>query len=72
MDRDNVIQYLAALTDGEFHQTAAEARTLAASRTIDDRLAAAQERGDVMMTIALKREKHGHQQATNTTEGSAQ
>ena len=60
------------MTDEEFHQTAAEARTLAASRTIDDRLAAAQERGDLMTTIALKREKHGHQQATNTTEGSAQ
>ena len=70
MNRDNVIEYLAALTDGEFHQTAAEARTLAASRTIDDRLAAAQERGDLMTAIALKREKHGHQQAnSNTTEG---
>ena len=71
MNRDTVIQYLAAMDDQEFHQTAAEARTLAASRTIDDRLAAAQERGDLMTTIALKREKHGHQQAKNTTEGSA-
>jgi len=71
MNRDNIIQYLAAMTDDEFHHTAAEARTLAASRTIDDRLAAAQERGDVMTAIALKREKHGHQQAKNT-EGSAQ
>ena len=59
------------MTDDEFHQTAAQARTLAASRTIDDRLAAAQERGDLMTTIALKREKHGHQQAKNTTEGSS-
>ena len=72
MDRNSVINYLSAMTDQEFHQTAAEARTLAASRTIDDRLAAAQERGDLMTTIALKREKHGHQQAKNTTEGSAQ
>ena len=59
MDRDSIIGYLAALTDDEFHQTAAQARTLAASRTIDDRLAAAQERGDLMTSIALKREKHG-------------
>jgi hypothetical protein len=72
VDRNAVINYLSAMTDEEFHQTAAEARTLAASRTIDDRLAAAQERGDVMTAIALKREKHGHQQAKNTTEGSAQ
>ena len=72
MDRNAVINYLSAMTDEEFHQTAAEARTLAASRTIDDRLAAAQERGDLMTSIALKREKHGHQQAKNTTEGSAQ
>ena len=72
MDRNSVINYLSAMTDEEFHQTAAEARTLAASRTIDDRLAAAQQRGDVMTAIALKREKHGHQQAKNTTEGSAQ
>ena len=71
MDRNAVINYLSAMTDEEFHQTAAEARTLAASRTIDDRLAAAQERGDLMTAIALKREKHGHQQAKNT-EGSAQ
>jgi len=69
VDRGNVIQYLAAMTDDEFHQTAAQARTLAASRTIDDRLAAAQQRGDLMTAIALKREKHGHQQAKNTTEG---
>ena len=73
MDRNSVINYLSAMTDEEFHQTAAQARTLAASRTIDDRLAAAQERGDLMTSIALKREKHGHQQAKNTTtEGSAQ
>ena len=72
MDRNAVINYLSAMTDEEFHHTAAEARTLAASRTIDDRLAAAQQRGDVMTAIALKREKHGHQQAKNTTEGSAQ
>ena len=72
MDRNSVINYLSAMTDEEFHQTAAQARTLAASRTIDDRLAAAQERGDVMTAIALKREKHGHQQAKNTTEGSSQ
>ena len=72
MDRNSVINYLSAMTDEEFHQTAAQARTLAASRTIDDRLAAAQQRGDLMTTIALKREKHGHQQAKNTTEGSAQ
>ena len=71
MDRDRVINFLSAMTDDEFHQTAAEARTLAASRTIDDRLAAAQERGDLMTTIALKRETHGHQQAKNK-EGSAQ
>ena len=71
MDRNSVIGYLSAMTDEEFHQTAAEARTLAASRTIDDRLAAAQQRGDVMTAIALKREKHGHQQAKNTTEGSS-
>jgi len=63
--------FFECLFDKEFHQTAAQARTLAASRTIDDRLAAAQERGDLMTTIALKREKHGHQQAKNT-EGSAQ
>ena len=69
MDRNSVINYLSAMTDEEFHQTAAQARTLAASRTIDDRLAAAQQRGDLMTTIALKREKHGHQQAQNTTEG---
>ena len=72
MDRNSVIGYLSAMTDDEFHQTTAQARTLAASRTIDDRLAAAQQRGDLMTTIALKREKHGHQQAKNTTEGSAQ
>ena len=73
MNRDNVIQYLAALTDGEFHQTAAEARTLAASRTIDDRLAAAQERGDLHASIALKREKHSYQRAnSNNTEGPTQ
>ena len=66
MDRNAVINYLSAMTDEEFHHTAAEARTLAASRTIDDRLAAAQQRGDLMTTIALKREKHGHQQAKNT------
>ena len=30
MDRDNVIQYLATMTDEEFHQTAAQARTIAA------------------------------------------
>ena len=71
MDRNSVINYLSAMTDEEFHQTAAEARTLAASRTIDDRLAAAQERGDLLAAIALKREKHGHQQAKNTTEGSS-
>jgi hypothetical protein len=39
MDRDNVIQYLAALTDDEFHQHAAQARTIAGMGTIDDRLA---------------------------------
>ena len=71
MDRNSVINYLSAMTDEEFHQTAAEARTLAASRTIDDRLAAAQQRGDLMTAIALKREKHGHQQAKNTTEGQS-
>ena len=60
------------MTDEEFHHTAAEARTLAASRTIDDRLAAAQERGDLMTSIALKREKHLHEQNKSTTEGSAQ
>jgi hypothetical protein len=69
MDRDNVIQYLAAMTDGEFHQTAAEARTLAAMSTIDDRLAAAQERGDVRASIALKQEKHQYQRAKSSTEG---
>jgi hypothetical protein len=57
------------MTDGEFHQTAAEARTLAAMSTIDDRLAAAQERGDVGASIALKREKYGYQRATSNTEG---
>ena len=72
MDRDNVIQYLASMTDQEFHQTAAQARTLAASRTIDDRLAAAQQRGDLMTSIALKREKHGHQRAQSNTEGPTQ
>ena len=71
MNRDNVIQYLAAMTDDEFHQTAAQARTLAASRTIDDRLAAAQERGDLHASIALKREKYSYQRANsdNTEEG---
>jgi hypothetical protein len=68
MDGDSVIQYLAAMTDEEFHQTAAQARTLAASRTIDDRLAAAQERGDLMTSIALKREKHLHETNKSTTE----
>ena len=69
MDRDNVIQYLAAMTDDEFHQTAAQARTLAAMSTIDDRLAAAQERGDHRASIALKREKYTYQRAASNTEG---
>jgi hypothetical protein len=69
VDRDGVIQYLAALTDDEFHQTAAQARTLAAMSTIDDRLAAAQERGDVVASIALKQEKRRYAQAKSNTEG---
>ena len=69
MDRDSVIQYLATMNDEEFHQTAAQARTIAAMGTVDARLAAAQERGDLHASIALKREKHGHQQAKNATEG---
>jgi hypothetical protein len=72
MDRDNVIQYLAAMTDGEFHQTAAEARTLAAMSTIDDRLAAAQEQGDVRASIALKREKHAYQRANGNTDSNTE
>jgi hypothetical protein len=73
MNRDGVIEYLAAMTDDEFHQTAAQARTLSAARTVDDRLAAAQERGDINATIALKREKFQHQQAkSTTTEGPTQ
>jgi len=71
VDRNAVINYLSAMTDEEFHHTAAEARTLAASRTIDDRLAAAQERGDITASIALKREKYAYQRANsdNTEEG---
>ena len=61
------------MTDEEFHQTAARARTLAASRTIDDRLAAAQERGDLHASIALKREKYSYQRAnSDNTEGPTQ
>jgi hypothetical protein len=75
MDRDKLIQHLAAMTDDEFHQTAAQARTLSAARTVDDRLAAAQQRGDLHATIALKQEKHRHDQAARaarTTEGPTQ
>jgi hypothetical protein len=72
VNRDNVIQYLSSLTDDEFHRTAAEARTISAARTVDDRLAAAQQRGDLHATIALKQEKHRHDQAKHTTEGPAQ
>jgi hypothetical protein len=71
MDRDKVIQYLAAMTDGEFHQTAAEARTLAAQSTVDDRLAGAQQRGDIPATIAAKQEKHRYAQTNGNTEGPA-
>ena len=72
MDRDSVIQYLAAMTDNEFHQTAAQARTLTAMGTVDDRLAAAQERGDVHASIALKQEKYRYQQAKKNKEGPTQ
>jgi hypothetical protein len=72
VDRNSVINYLSAMTDEEFHQTAAQARTLAASRTIDDRLAAAQERGDITASIALKREKYAYQRANSSnTEGQS-
>ena len=62
------------MTDDEFHQTAAQARTLTAMGTVDARLAAAQERGDVTASIALKREKHAYQRANNNnnTEGPTQ
>jgi hypothetical protein len=72
MDRDQVIQYLAAMTDDEFHQTAGEARTLSRMSTVDARLAAAQERGDITASIALKQEKYRYQQANKTTEGLTQ
>ena len=65
MDRDSVIQYLATMTDEEFHQTAAQARTIAAMGTVDARLAAAQERGDLHASIALKREKYSYQRANS-------
>ena len=71
MDRDKVIQYLAAMTDDEFRQTAAEARTLAAMSTVDDRLADAQERGDIGATIALKQEKYRYARTKGNTEGPA-
>ena len=73
MDRDNVIQYLAAMTDDEFHATAGEARTLSRMSTVDARLAAAQERGDITASIALKREKYAYQRANSSnTEGPTQ
>jgi hypothetical protein len=73
MERDKVIQYLAAMTDDEFHQTAAQARTLNAMSTIDARLAAAQERGDVTASIALKQERHWLNNQTHMPpEGPAQ
>ena len=72
MDRDSVIQYLATMTGEEFHQTAAQARTIAAMGTVDARLAAAQERGDLHASIALKREKYAYQRANSSnTEGQS-
>jgi hypothetical protein len=59
------------MTDEEFHQTAATARTLAAMGTVDDRLAAAQARGDIPAAIAAKREKHSYTQTNGNTEGTA-
>ena len=71
MDPNRVIQYLATMTDEEFHQTAAQARTIAAMGTVDARLAAAQERGDVTASVALKQEKYRYQQAKKNKEGRA-
>jgi hypothetical protein len=61
------------MTDDEFHQTAAQARTLAAARTVDDRLAAAEKSGDHTLAIALKQEKYyRHMQANRSPEGYPQ
>lgn len=67
MDLDQVVNYLSELKDDELSKVFAAVKALAAMETVEERLAAAQESGDIPAVIAAKREKFSYGQTNSNT-----